>query len=159
MAGHAELSKDVDIDIPGLFSNIWKKKRLIMILSLVAGAAVFIVMSSVSPRYRANTQLIIEPRESQFTRVDRQNIGVNSNEFDKAAVLSQVQIILSDAIAISTIKKLGLATKPEFSSENQNSLVSDFLILTGFKNDNMNVPPEETGTQGLQETSESPFCQ
>ena len=143
MAGHRELSKDVDIDIAGLFYDIWKKKSLILVVSLVVGAAIFFIMNSISPRYQTKAQLIIEPRESQFTRVDKQNFAINSNEFDKAAVLSQVQIILSDSIAISTIKKLDLADKDEFKNADKPSIISDLLVLAHLKNKKLNIPPEE----------------
>lgn len=143
MAGHTDLSRDVDIDIASLFSNIWKKKWIILILSVLAGAFIFMVLSSIAPRYRSTAQLIIEPGESQFTRVGTQNDGINANEFDAAAVLSQVQIILSDTIALSTIEGLNLASEPEFQRENEGSLLNDLLILAGLGEDNQQLSPEE----------------
>lgn len=142
MAGHKELTKDVDIDIAGLFSNIWKKKWLIAIISLLSGLAIFLIMSSISPRYQTTAQLIIEPRESQFTRVNR-NAGNSASEFDAAAVLSQVQILLSDDIALSTIKKLELASKPEFRNESEPSLLSDLFIVIGLKSNPLQISPDE----------------
>ena len=143
MAGHTDLSRDVDIDIAGLFSNIWKKKWIILILSVLAGVGTFMALSAVAPRYRTTAQLIIEPRESQFTRIGTQNDGINANEFDTAAVLSQVQIILSDTIALKTIKDLDLAEKPEFKKDNQASLLKDLLILAGIKEEKQQLSPEE----------------
>ncbi len=143
MAGHNELTRDVDIDIGGLFSNIWKRKRLILFLSALVGVAIFIAMNSISPRYKSTAQLIIEPRESQFTRVQLQNGGLNANEFDAAAVLSQVQIILSDDIALNTIKRLDLASKAEFGSYNKGSIISDLFMLAGIKSSPLEISPEE----------------
>ncbi len=144
MAGHTDLSRDVDIDIVGLFHNIWKKKWIILILSVLAGVGTFMVLSSIAPRYRTTAQLIIEPRESQFTRVGTQNGGINANEFDTAAVLSQVQIILSDTVALNTIKDLELASKPEFIRDNEASLLKDLLILAGIKEESGQLSPEES---------------
>lgn len=143
MSGHSELTKDVDIDIQLLFSNIWKKKWLILLLSVLAGAAIFILMSSISPRYKTSAQLIIEPRESQFTRVQQQNGGINANDFDTAAVLSQVQILLSDEIALNTIKKLDLASQPEFSKNKEPSVFADLLVIIGIKQNPLDISPEE----------------
>ncbi len=142
MPGPSELTKDVDIDIGALFSNIWKRKFLIIILSLLSGVAIFLVMSSIAPRYQATSQLIIEQRESQFTRVQQNNNNTIS-DFDTAAVLSQVQIILSDDIALSTIKRLDLASKPEFGSPKKSSALSDLLILFGIKKNPLDISPEE----------------
>ncbi|MCF6322486.1 MAG: Wzz/FepE/Etk N-terminal domain-containing protein [Rhizobiaceae bacterium] len=143
MAGHNELTRDVDIDIGGLFSNIWKRKRLILFLSALAGVAIFIAMNSISPRYKSTAQLIIEPRESRFTRVQQQNGGVNANEFDAAAVLSQVQIILSDDIALNTIKRLDLAGTSEFGNSKEGSLLTDLFISAGIMSEPLEISPGE----------------
>ncbi len=143
MSGHKELTKDVDIDIQALFANIWKKKWLIAILSIMAASAIFVIMNSIAPRYQSSAQLIIEPRESQFTRIQPQNGGINANDFDTAAVLSQVQIIQSDEIALNTIKKLDLASKDEFRSEEKPSVLSDLFILAGLKQNTLDISPEE----------------
>jgi len=143
MSGHGDLTNDVDIDIAGLLSNIWKMKWMILILCALAGGGIFMVMTSISPRYQTTAQLIIESRESQFTRVEQTNGGFISNEFDAAAVLSQVQIILSDSIALSTIKKLDLAVEKEFQIDDEPSMLSDLLVVAGLKNDSIDVPAED----------------
>ncbi len=144
MAGHTDLSRDVDIDIVGLFSNIWRKKWLILVLSAMVGTCIYMVMSSISPRYQTTAQLILEPRESEFTRVrEPSSNGIDASEFDAAAVLSQVQIILSDIIALGTIKKLNLATIPEFGDNKKPSILSDLFVLAGLKNESLAIPPEE----------------
>ncbi len=143
MAGHADLSRDVDIDIASLFSNIWKKKLIILMLSAFVGICIYMVMSSISPRYQTTAQLIIEPRESEFTRVNGSSSGIDASEFDAAAVLSQVQIILSDSIALGTIEKLDLATNPEFEDNKEPSILSDLIVLAGLKNESLAIPPGE----------------
>ncbi len=144
MAGHTDLSRDVDIDIVGLFSNIWRKKRLILLLSAVVGTCIYMVMSSISPRYQTTAQLIIEPRESEFTRVrEPSSSGIDASEFDAAAVLSQVQIILSDSIALGTIKKLNLATIPEFGDNAEPSILSKLVELAGLRNESLAIPLKE----------------
>lgn len=151
MAGHGDLTKDVDIDIQALFSNIWKKKWLILVLSFLAGIAIFMVMNSISPRYNTSAQLIIEPRESQFTRVQQTNGGINANEFDAAAVLSQVQIILSDEIALRTIRKLKLADVSEFRNEKKPSILSDLLLLAGVNSNPLEITPDERVLKAFKE--------
>ncbi len=101
MAGHGELSKDVDIDIGILISSIWKKKWLIGLVSLIAGALMFLTLSSYSPRYETSIQMILEAGESEFTRTGSRNGDNGANAFDPAAVLSQVQVLLSDDIALA----------------------------------------------------------
>lgn len=143
MAGYQELEKDIDIDVASLFSQIWKKKILILLLSLIAGAAIFFVMSGINPRYQTTAQILIEPTESVFTKISGENAEALGRQFDKAAVQSQVQVIHSDEIALATIKQLNLIDAPEFRSEAGGSLVSNLLMLVGLKSDPLKISPEE----------------
>lgn len=143
MAGHQDLTKDVDIDVAGLFSKVWKYKFLILGLSLVVAALLFMVLSSIAPRYRSTAQLIIEPRESVFTRPGNQQTQQNNAEFDDAAIRSQVQIIGSEEIAKIVIKKLDLTSKEEFKAIRKQSLTRDLMVLAGIAENSLNLKPED----------------
>ena len=143
MAGHGELSKDVDIDIGTLVSSIWKKKWLIGLVSIVAGALIFTSLSSYSPRYETSIQMILEAGESEFTRTGSQSGDNNAIAFDPAAVLSQVQVLLSDDIALATIRKLKLSNEPEFGEPHKLSFIAKILIRTGLKQPPLDISPDE----------------
>ena len=143
MAGHGELSKDVDIDIGTLISSIWEKKWLIGLVSLIAGALMFMTLSSYSPRYETSIQMILEAGESEFTRTGSRNGDNGATAFDPAAVLSQVQVLLSDDIALATIKKLDLSKKPEFGGPYKPSFISKILVRSGLKQPPLDISPDE----------------
>jgi uncharacterized protein involved in exopolysaccharide biosynthesis/Mrp family chromosome partitioning ATPase len=114
MSGSQSLTKDVDIDIKGLFSAIWRKKFLIVFLTLLGGAVIFMAMSAVSPRYKSDAQILIKKRESVFTRIQDGAQQQNGGEFDEQAIGSQVQILSSDDLASRVIKKLDLENHSDF---------------------------------------------
>ena len=63
MSGAETLTSDVDLDVAGLFSEIWRKKWLVIAITLVTGAALFVALSLSPPRYKASARVLIEKRE------------------------------------------------------------------------------------------------
>ena len=114
MSGSQSLTNDVDIDLKGLFGALWRKKFLILFLTLLGGAVIFAATSNISPRYKSDAQLLIKKRESVFTRIQTGENVQNGGEFDEQAIGSQVQILNSDDLAIRVIKKLELEKHEEF---------------------------------------------
>ncbi len=82
-------------------------------LGCLACAAVFVTLAT--PRYTAETKVIVENQESYFTRpsgpvqVDQQTQGI-----DPEAVASQIQLVMSRDLARSAIKALDLKGNPDF---------------------------------------------
>ncbi len=133
MSGADDLTRDVEIDIGGLLRHVWRRKLRVVILMLVVGAIAFAVLSSISPRYRAVTQILIEQRETVFTRTREADPEINRNRFDEQAVRSQVEVIASDDIAQTVIGELNLSGRPEFRKLQSRSAIDDVMVLLGLK--------------------------
>lgn len=135
MSGSGGLARDVDLDIKGLLGAVWRKKFLVLLLTLIGGAIIFAITSSISPRYKSDAQILVKKRESIFTRVDDPNLQTNGGEFDEQAVASQVLVLSSDDLAIEAILELGLDKKAEFTGEGESSgfmqLIGALLPSTG----------------------------
>ena len=143
MSGANSLANDVDIDLAGLFGEIRKKLWLILALPLLSGVALLVFLSGMQPSYRSNAQIIIEKRESVFTRRKDGDFTLSANQFDEQAVGSQVQVLNSDELAIRVITKLKLADRKEFSSSKP-SIIADFLALAGLGGSQLlDVSPQE----------------
>ncbi len=69
------VGNDVDIDVGALFASLWQNKVRIILGSLGLALLAFLVLSLVSPKYRAETRILIETRESVFTRPANQQQG------------------------------------------------------------------------------------
>lgn len=79
------------------------------IACVLAVAFVFVV----TPRFASETQLLLESRESGFTRTLTER-ELRGGVFDEQAVASQVQVISSRDVAREVIRRLGLIGNPEF---------------------------------------------
>lgn len=121
--------EDVDIDIKGLLHEVWQRKIGIAIISAITGMALFAIFTSVSPKYLSDSRILIENRESVFTRTTER--AGRANIIDKESIGSQVEVIYSDSVTLAVIKKLGLSKLGEFGAENKGSVISDVLVLFG----------------------------
>lgn len=110
-----DLTADVDIDVAGLFAEVWRKRWLVLALTLLAGAAVFALALSVDPRYEASTRILIERRAAPLTGPAADGVS-DESRFDEQAIGSQVQVLTSDDIALKVIATLGLDRTEEFGA-------------------------------------------
>lgn len=129
MAGPADLTRDVDIDIAGLLREVWKRMWLVLALPLLAGVALFVLLNSMDPSYRSSARVIIEKRESVFTRRTDGDLAQSGTQFDEQAVGSQVEILTSADLALKVIQRLNLTEHKEF--EEKPSMLADLLALGG----------------------------
>lgn len=123
-----DLTEDVDIDINGLFAALWRRKLLILLVTLIGGGLLFVILSSLPARYKGETSILIEKRESVFTRLREDELPASVTNFDEQAVGSQVQILGSDDLALAVIRKLELAKHAEFSAEGEEKSVLTRLL-------------------------------
>jgi uncharacterized protein involved in exopolysaccharide biosynthesis/Mrp family chromosome partitioning ATPase len=143
MSAVRDLGQDVDIDIAGLLAEVWKRKFFIAIVTIASCVALFMAMSSISPRYKASARVLIENRESVYTRRAEGDLGIGASQFDEQAIGSQVQILSSDDIALKVISQLDLASDPEFGSGAQPSLLDSLLAGFGADGGAASLTPEE----------------
>ena len=73
MSGVNGTAQDVDIDFPALVAGLWRRKFLVLAVTLLVTAAAFAVSLVVSPKYMAETRILIETRESVYTRPNIEN--------------------------------------------------------------------------------------
>jgi len=103
-----------DIDLGALRRALWRKKFLILGLTLLTAAIAFAGVNYVTPRYKSEARVLLEMHENIFLRPDAEKTTDRTTTVDQEAVTSQVQLILSRDLAREVIKKLNLAQRPEF---------------------------------------------
>lgn len=150
MSGVQSTAGDVDVDLGKLFASLARNwTRILFVAAIVTGLA-FVLAWMATPLYRAETRLLIETRESIFTRPD----GSGESErpiLDEEGVTSQVEVITSTDILKQVALKLDLASRPEFDPAANLSLLSRLLIIAGLKTDPNEFPPEERVLKVLRE--------
>ncbi len=133
-----------ELDIGALGRALWRKKRLIGLLTLLTAGLAFAGVSLITPRYKSEARVLIETRENIFLRPEAEKTLERSATVDQEAVTSQVQLILSRDLARDIIKKLKLGERPEFDPLLRGTSLARVLLgLVGIGKDPMNQTPEE----------------
>ena len=125
-----------------MFAGLARDWKRILSVAIVLSAVAFVLASLATPYYRAETRLLIDTRESVFTRPRGDN-SENTALLDEEGVVSQVEIITSTDILKRVAKDFDLASLPEFERAIRPSLIERFLIMVGLKSNPADVPAEE----------------
>ena len=149
MAGPHAPGSDVDIDIGALTASLARDWLRILLVVLAVTALAFILASTAQKHYKAETRLLIEERESVFTRPDAN--GSNSPVLDDQGVTSQVEVISSSDLLKQVAGDLGLARLEEFEASGEVSMLGRLLIIAGLRNDPVELPPEERVLKNFRE--------
>jgi succinoglycan biosynthesis transport protein ExoP len=132
-------------DLRGLGRVLWNKKTSIIACTVLSAAAAFIIVNSITPRYRSESRLLLEGRENVFMRAEADKTGERA-ALDPEAVTSQIQLVLSRDLARQVIKKEKLNENPEFDPAiGGTSPFRKFLGLFGIARD-MNLMSQEERT-------------
>lgn len=142
MSGSPQLTSDVDIDIARLFSEIWRQKYPLLILIVASAAGLYLLFSGMEPRYRSDARILIENRESVFTR-PQDGAGEALGAFDERAVGSQVQVVGSDELVLKVIDRMGLVDHREFAASSISSPMAGVLTALGLANSRDDLPSRE----------------
>jgi uncharacterized protein involved in exopolysaccharide biosynthesis/Mrp family chromosome partitioning ATPase len=150
MSGVQSTASDIDVDLGRLFSSLARNWLRILTAALTVTALAFVLAWTATPHYKAETRILIETRESVFTRP--QGSGENERPIlDEEGVTSQVEVISSTDILKQVARELDLASLPEFDPAASMSLVGKLMVIAGLKSDPAEVPPEERVLKAMRE--------
>ncbi|TIS54131.1 MAG: chain-length determining protein [Mesorhizobium sp.] len=141
---------DVDVDLRHLFASLARNWLRILVVTLAVNGLAFALAWFAAPHYKAETKLLIETRESVFTRPD----GANDNDkpiLDEEGVASEVEVIASTGILKQVALKLHLSRLPEFDETVNMSALGRLLVIAGLKSDPNEIPPEERVLKKMRE--------
>ncbi len=146
-AARDPVARDVDVDLGRLFASLARDWKRIVAIAIVVTGAAFLVASFLTPKYMAETRILIETRESELTRLD--NGTQNSPILDEGGITSQVEVIASSDILKKVARDLDLASRAEFNP--QPSPFARVLIMAGLKSDPSVLKPEERTLSAFRE--------
>ncbi|MCX5514938.1 GumC family protein [Kaistia algarum] len=104
---------DVELDSRALYRALGRSLPFLIPFVIVAMLVVFFGLGLLTPRYSAQTMVLIQQGESSITQGAGGTDEVRSL-LDAEGVASQVQLIASRDLAESVVKSLDLASLPEF---------------------------------------------
>lgn len=132
-----------DLDLRSIGRVLLRKKRFIIIPTLLAFALSLFIVNLITPRYKSEARILIDGRENVFLRPSGER-NDERNAVDPEAVASQVQLVLSRDLAREVIRKNNLAENPEFDPVlNGVSPLKSLLALFGIGRDPLRMTPEE----------------
>jgi succinoglycan biosynthesis transport protein ExoP len=120
---------DVEIDFRALLGAIRKRLPYLIVFILIVAIGTYGILSRVAPVYQSETTLLIETGESSLTRPTQGTDATGAP--DQEAITSQVQLIRSRDLALSVVRKLDLASKPEFDPKAKPSFFTGVLRKIG----------------------------
>ncbi len=138
-----ELERDIDIDLGGLASALWRRRVRLLVIGVASALLAFLVLQFVSPKYQAETRILIESRNREISRSNSGIIEQQRTLLDQQGIASQVQIITSRDVALAVIHDLKLDKKKEFDTALAGSGITDILFMIGLINDPTAGTPEE----------------
>jgi len=145
-------ANDVDVDLGRLFGSLRRHWLGMLLFAVAAAALVFLLAAAATPKYRAETRVLIEQRETVFTR-PQAGEPVAPAALDAEAIASQAEIMASAPILTKVAKDFDLASRDEFDTS-EPSLLDQFLTILGMKADPIAVTPEEAVLASFREKLE-----
>ena len=94
MSGVHTVDSDIDVDLGTLFSAIARNWLRILLTAIVVTAVALAIAWIVPPKYKAETRILIETRESVYTRPESRSED-DRPILDQEGVASQVELITS----------------------------------------------------------------
>ncbi|HEV1998953.1 MAG TPA: exopolysaccharide transport family protein [Xanthobacteraceae bacterium] len=132
------------LDLAALGRAIWRKRRWIVVPTLAAAFISFVAVNLVTPRYKSETRILIESRETAYNRPDGERlVDRDRTPIDEQAVQSQVQLVQSRDLARKVVRDLKLAELPEFEPAVGWSLFYGPLSFVGLGRDLSRMSTEE----------------
>ncbi|TAX71463.1 chain-length determining protein [Rhizobium leguminosarum] len=142
MSGVAR-DQDVDIDLGQLVRAVWARRLRILTITLVGAGVAFAGAKIMSPQYRTETRILIEPRAPAFASTQQINDASAGPLMDELNIASQVQLLQSADLLKKVINDLKLYNLPEFDDAASGSAMSSILVKLHLKKNPLENPPEE----------------
>lgn len=129
--------------VGGVLGALWRKKFWIIIPTALAFVLSMLVVNLLTARYTGEARVLLENRETIYSRPDRDTRG-SDPAIDPEAVASQVQNVMSKDLALKVIAEMGLARRAEYDPVQRGIGISgSILIALGFIKDPRTIPQEE----------------
>ncbi|MGG7577399.1 Wzz/FepE/Etk N-terminal domain-containing protein [Rhizobium sp. YTUHZ045] len=135
--------QDVDIDLGQLVRAVWARRVRILTITLAAAGVAFAGAKIISPQYRSETRILIEPRAPAFASTQQASDAGAGPLMDELNIASQVQLLQSADLLKKVINDLKLYNLPEFDDAANGSAMSSILVKLHLKKNPIENPPEE----------------
>ena len=138
------LGADGELDARALGRALWRRKRAIVLPTLIVAVLAAITVNVLTPFYKSESRILFDGRENIFLRPEAEKANAEKAAADLEALTSQVQLVLSRDVATEVIRKLNLAELPEFDPVLKGiSPLKYALVMAGVSRDPLRMTPAE----------------
>ncbi len=131
MSGVNPMDGELDIDVASLFKSLWRNKGKILFTSLVLTGLTAGAVLMVSPKYKAQTKVLITVGETKLTSLDSGSVDETRPILDAEGVKSQVELMNSGDVLSTVVDKLKLSSDPEFDPVSSLSVTDKIMNMLG----------------------------
>ncbi|MEO0485975.1 MAG: Wzz/FepE/Etk N-terminal domain-containing protein [Pseudomonadota bacterium] len=121
--------EEAEIDIRAIFGVLRRQARLIWLTVILVVGAALVYVFSVTPLYRAETLILVDPSEQNLLDPNQQ-ASAGSAQAINSRVESEVEILRSMATALAVVRAANLVSDEEFGP--RLSTVDQVLAAVGF---------------------------
>ena len=109
----AAAEPDDEVDLREIGRKLWRRKWLILATAATVMVAVVVVVLQLTPVYRGETLVMIDPRQARVVPIDQVLSGMLP---DEETIHSEILVVRSRELAKETINKLRLDRDPEINA-------------------------------------------
>ena len=102
------------IDIRALLTTLWRRKWVIVNVTVFFTVLALLILVQLTPRYTANALMAIESRKNSTVDLEAVLSGMST---DVAAIKTEIDVLKSRRLASKLVDQLNLIKDPEFNSE------------------------------------------
>lgn len=113
-------------DLAWLLSSLWSNKLWIILLALLGAVLAGLFSLTLTPRYQATAQLIIDPRELRVLQ-NEVTPGAVGSDSTTAYAESQARVIASDSVKMRLVEAERLDIDPEFGGRKSDGPLAGLL--------------------------------
>jgi len=108
-----DADQDDVIDIRALITTLWRRKWVIVNITVFFSVLAILVLVQLTPRYTANGLMAIESRQSSVVDLEAVLSGMST---DVAAIKTEIDVLKSRRLASKLVDKLNLTKDQEFNA-------------------------------------------
>jgi uncharacterized protein involved in exopolysaccharide biosynthesis/Mrp family chromosome partitioning ATPase len=143
---------ETSLDLGALSRAFARNRMRILVPTLLTLVGATVIVNVITPRFTAETRILLENRDSFYTRADRDVAGRTDPQIDQEAVTSQIQLVKSIDLAKTIIARNNLAEVEEFEGGPVNMPSwKKLLVLLGIVKNPLLSTPEDRVMREFQE--------
>ena len=109
---HPPTLDNASVDVVSFFAVLWRRKWLILLISLVGATIGWVYGKQRVPLYTASALIVVDPREDRVLNIEK---VVGRLPVDEKIVATEMGVITAHTNLRRTVEELGLVHDPEFN--------------------------------------------